>query len=113
MSEVMRGVLLMPPRMWCDSPLDVQQRHSIYVGAARKIDELEAEVEKANADLVAYRAEANALEEVVRRLNDEYRAEIEMLRELMIRYRTETPLPLGHQPHMIAHEVDEALKETK
>lgn len=29
------------------------------------------------------------------------------LEALLRRYRTETPL--GHQPHMIAHEVDEAL----
>lgn len=28
---------------------------------------------------------------------------------LLLRYRNETPL--GHQPHMIAQEVDEALKE--
>ena len=35
------------------------------------------------------------------------RAEIEQLRHLLRRYRTETPL--GHQPHMIAHEVDAAL----
>ena len=30
------------------------------------------------------------------------------LRELLRRYRNETPL--GHQPHMIAHEVDAALE---
>jgi hypothetical protein len=35
------------------------------------------------------------------------RAEVSMLRSLLRRYRTETPL--GHQPHMIAHEVDAAL----
>ena len=39
------------------------------------------------------------------------KAEVERLRELLIRYRNETPL--GHQPHMIAHEVDAALKEAK
>ena len=32
------------------------------------------------------------------------------LKELLLRYRNETPL--GHQPHMIAHEVDALLKET-
>ena len=36
-----------------------------------------------------------------------YRAEIERLRALLARYRDETPL--GHQPHMIAAEVDAAL----
>jgi hypothetical protein len=33
--------------------------------------------------------------------------EQQRLRELLARYRDETPL--GHQPHMIAHLVDEAL----
>lgn len=32
---------------------------------------------------------------------------IELLERLLRRYRNETPL--GHQPHMIAHEVDEVL----
>jgi predicted nucleic acid-binding Zn-ribbon protein len=60
------------------------------VGMAAHAEELEreltaakAEVEKADADLVAYRAEANALEEVVRRLNDEHRAEVERLRDAL------------------------------
>ena len=34
-------------------------------------------------------------------------AEIGRLRQLLARYRDETPL--GHQPHMIAHEADAAL----
>lgn len=38
---------------------------------------------------------------------DRLEAENKRLRALLRRYRTETPL--GHQPHMIAHEVDEAL----
>ncbi len=33
--------------------------------------------------------------------------ELERLRALLARYRDETPL--GHQPHMIAHQTDEAL----
>jgi len=49
MSEIMRGVLLMPPKLWSDSPLDVQQRHSIYRAAASRIDSLEAEVERLQA----------------------------------------------------------------
>jgi hypothetical protein len=39
----------------------------------------------------------------------ELETEVERLRALLTRYRNETPL--GHQPHMIAHEVDAALKE--
>ena len=35
------------------------------------------------------------------------RGEVERLRGLLLRYRNETPP--GHQPHMIASEVDEAL----
>ena len=35
------------------------------------------------------------------------KVEIERLRGLLTRYRDETPL--GHQPHMIAHLVDEVL----
>jgi hypothetical protein len=51
MSEVMRGVLLMPPSLWSGDPLDVQQRHSVYRAAAARIDALEAEVERLTAEL--------------------------------------------------------------
>ena len=40
-------------------------------------------------------------------LLDRLRTENAELRRLLARYRDETPL--GHQPHMIAHQVDEAL----
>ena len=43
MSEIMRGVLRMPPELWTDSPLDVRQRHSVYVEAADKIERLQSE----------------------------------------------------------------------
>lgn len=48
------------------------------------------------------RAIADAAEELAR-----LRAENGELRRLLTRYRDETPL--GHQPHMIAHQADEAL----
>lgn len=38
-------------------------------------------------------------------------AVIEKQRALLRRYRNE--VPLGHQPHMLAHEVDEALRLTE
>jgi hypothetical protein len=38
-------------------------------------------------------------------------SEIDRLLALLRRYRTETPL--GHQPRMIAHEVDEVLNVTR
>ena len=41
------------------------------------------------------------------RLVHRKQAEIDRLRSLLARYRDETPI--GHQPHMIAHLVDEAL----
>lgn len=37
------------------------------------------------------------------------RAEVAELRAMLTRYRTE--VPLGHQPHMLAHKVDELLQE--
>ena len=40
-------------------------------------------------------------------LSRQQATEIERLRALLARYRDETPL--GHQPHMIAHQADEAL----
>lgn len=44
-------------------------------------------------------------------LLDRLRTENAELRRLLARYRDETPL--GHQPHMIAHQVDEALRGKK
>lgn len=63
--------------------------------------------------LVVAALEANGLVETNERisylnaLNANQYARIELLERLLRRYRTE--IPLGHQPHMIAHEVDEAL----
>lgn len=51
MSDTTRGMLLMPPGLWRDDPVDVQQRHDAYVEAANRIEELE--------DLVAQLREAN------------------------------------------------------
>jgi hypothetical protein len=83
-----------------------------------EIAELKAEVERANADLVAYRAEANALEEVVRRLNDEHRAEVERLREVLEWIATHdlhgADLTVcGHMAHGFIGKARDALKETK
>ena len=45
MSDVMlHGVLNMPPDLWCDSPIDVAQRHGRYVEASKRIKELELEL---------------------------------------------------------------------
>ena len=39
------------------------------------------------------------------------REQVTLLRKLLTRYRNETPI--GNQPHMICHEVDEALSPTE
>ena len=63
------------------------------------VDELVAE--RADAWVIAGQAMQNA-EHLV--------AKVARLRELLQRYRTETPL--GHQPHMIAHAAADALADT-
>jgi len=40
----------------------------------------------------------------------ELREQITVMRELLTRYRNE--VPLGHQPHLIAHKVDKVLELT-
>jgi hypothetical protein len=41
MSDLMlHGVLNMPPELWTDDPMDKMQRHSRYVDASRRIEEL-------------------------------------------------------------------------
>jgi hypothetical protein len=45
MSNVMlHGVLNMPPNLWCDSPIDIAQRHSHYKQASQRIEQLEREL---------------------------------------------------------------------
>lgn len=45
MSDVMlHGVLNMPPNLWCDSPIDIAQRHSHYKQASQRIEQLEREL---------------------------------------------------------------------
>lgn len=62
---------------------------------------------KAIERLTAAKAEQVALKDTFRKQIGVVEAERDRLRALLRRYRTETPL--GHQPHMIAHEVDAAL----
>jgi chromosome segregation ATPase len=52
MSDVMlHGVLNMPPNLWCDSPIDIAQRHSHYKQASQRIEELELELLETQKDL--------------------------------------------------------------
>lgn len=48
MSEIMRGVLNMPPSLWRDDPIDQAQRHAIYKEAWRQIERLAAIVDPLN-----------------------------------------------------------------
>jgi hypothetical protein len=42
MSDTMLlGVLRIPPHLWSNGPIDVQQRHSRYLEAADRIEELQ------------------------------------------------------------------------
>lgn len=51
MSDVMlHGVLNMPPNLWCDSPIDIAQRHSRYKEASQRIEQLERELTEARED---------------------------------------------------------------
>jgi hypothetical protein len=50
MSEIMRGVLNMPPHCWANDAIDIAQRHGIYVQAGKKIDALELEIERLRAE---------------------------------------------------------------
>ncbi len=61
--------------------------------------------EKAEAEVFRNEADVDSLKHHLRALQ----AEADRLRALLTRYRNETPL--GHQPHMIAAEVDATLKE--
>lgn len=47
MSELMeQAVLRMPPELWSDSPIDIQQRHERYVAAADELERLRARAER-------------------------------------------------------------------
>jgi predicted nucleic acid-binding Zn-ribbon protein len=44
---MLHGVLNMPPVLWCDSPIDIAQRHSRYKEASQRIEQLERELAEA------------------------------------------------------------------
>ena len=48
MSEIMRGVLNMPPSLWRDDPIEQAQRHAIYKKAWKEIERLQAIVDPLN-----------------------------------------------------------------
>ncbi len=78
-----------------------EQRWKAEQQAAEVLAALAGTAIRAAADVRVAEAKADA-EELAR-----LRTENGELRRLLARYRDETPL--GHQPHMIAHQADEAL----
>lgn len=84
-------------------------------------DDAAEEIRELRAQLAAAEARANELNAMLEHCRDEAAETERMLRAeyananarictlhiLLARYRDETPL--GHQPHMIAHQVDKAL----
>ena len=48
---MLHGVLLMPPELWSDSPIDRMQRHDRYKQASGRIEEQEQEIERLRKDL--------------------------------------------------------------
>ena len=61
MSQILEGVLRMPPALWTGDPLDVAQRHSRYVEAADTINELRQELATAATALAREAAKVHQL----------------------------------------------------
>jgi len=80
MSDVMlHGVLNMPPDLWCDSPIDIAQRHSRYKEASQRIEQLELELLETQKDL-SFRRDLYALQE--QRLNQLHKYFVEAIAEV-------------------------------
>jgi chromosome segregation ATPase len=73
-------------------------------------DEIERINESLRVEFSALRQQEVEIHEF-REERDTIRKQLSEARELLIRYRSE--VPLGHQPHMAAHKVDEWLEQTK
>jgi hypothetical protein len=41
----------MPPNLWCDSPIDIAQRHSHYKQASQRIEQLERDLAEAREQI--------------------------------------------------------------
>lgn len=75
MSDIMlHGVLNMPPKLWCDSPIDVMQRHSRYVQASQYIDELDAELTAAREEIAILKSKYADHHSEAERITSEIRA---------------------------------------
>jgi len=72
---------------------------------APAVKALQAEIEALRAEV----DESDAVLRVWRRRTAEAEARADKLAEALRRYRNE--VPLGHQPHMLAHEVDDLLRD--
>lgn len=75
MSDIMlHGVLNMPPKLWCDSPIDVMQRHSRYVQASQYIDELDAKLTAAREVIAILKSKYADHHSEAERITSEIRA---------------------------------------
>lgn len=54
MSEILHGVLNMPPELWCNDEVSILQRHSCYLEANRLIEELKERLAAAEGRLEEY-----------------------------------------------------------
>lgn len=74
-----------------------------YRGKCRQLEQRVAELERRERAIMDTLEHPDIVKGYV-----ELKEKYDKLRELLGRYRNE--VPLGHQPHMIAHEVDTALE---
>ena len=108
---------------WLASP-EAAQRLEGYCELAQRANRAEAERDALRAELAEYKSARNAYASefppdregkhavgIILQNIRTLKSERDALRVLLARYRNE--VPVGHQPHMIAHEVDAALKEAK
>lgn len=76
------------------------------------VELLQAEIEALRAEVEKLRADRDSWEQQASDRVADWHAEhlrAERLAEALRRYRNE--VPLGHQPHMLAHEVDALLRD--
>ena len=59
---MLHGVLLMPPGLWSDSPIDRMQRHDRYKQASERIIEQEQEIKRLQRENLTFRAAQKACE---------------------------------------------------
>lgn len=75
-----------------------------------EMERLQQQYDERTACMIVHRGSALACSDAVRAAYSEEHERAERLAEALRRYRNE--VPLGHQPHMLAHVVDDMLNHT-